>query len=135
MTGLGVDVVDLTRVGRMYADFAEPTSAALLSAPERRALHRLGPDERVLALAAALGVKEAWLKATGRRPGGWRFPDARYEPDGPPGPVEVGAVRARFLADLGLPLAGAGTVPEPAGAPAHAWYARYGDFLIAAVLR
>lgn len=129
LSRIGVDVLDLNRIGRIAGDFGPAADVALLDAAEQAAVARLDAPERARALAAALGTKEAWLKARGRRPDGWRFPDARYVPEaGRPGHVD--AVIGRFLDDLDVHLGGAGTVHD-----GWAWHAYHHQrWLVAAVI-
>jgi len=140
---IGVDVVGLDRIERIEREYRRSAHERLLDPGERERVGRLGPGESAFALAAALGAKEAWLKAHGRRPPDWAFADARYEPRrdacgdprGGDGPPEAAAwFIDRFRADLGTPVEASGRVGGAPMADGWACHARLGRWLVAAVI-
>jgi phosphopantetheinyl transferase (holo-ACP synthase) len=74
---IGVDVVHLSRLGRMHAELGMLFEARLWHPDERMAAEGMNAAGRLRYLAASLAAKEAWIKAAGRRPPGWVFSDAR----------------------------------------------------------
>jgi 4'-phosphopantetheinyl transferase superfamily len=142
---LGVDVVCLDRIARIAG--VDPGAAArtLLSPAERAGPGHADPHR----LAAAVATKEAWLKAVGRRPAGWSFPDVSFRAAGDGGaddrgpgarPPAVTAVLDAFAGDLAIVVLGEGSVgavPHDTGARPDnwAWYGHTGPWLVAAVLR
>lgn len=139
---IGIDVVDLGRMRRITDDYGPAAAATLLAPAEHAALTGLDADGRARVIGAAVGVKEAWLKAHGRRPPGWLFPHAHYAPgDVADGPALLDAALADFAHDLGTPPARTGRVtalpgaPAPAGTPTGwAWHAPYEHWLVSAVV-
>ena len=67
VVGLGVDLVEIDRVGRALGRWGARLVQKLMDPPEAAALPETGP-ERVLALACAIAGKEAASKAIGT---GW----------------------------------------------------------------
>lgn len=132
---IGVDVVDLHRIERIVQDFGASAARILLHPQEALACTDLERDELVLAVAAALGSKEAWVKARLRRPSGWRFPHTRFaaQPDTPHEP-EVEAVLRRFRRDLDVDPLVRGVVRTGDDAD-RAWYGVHDRWLISAVIR
>jgi phosphopantetheinyl transferase (holo-ACP synthase) len=141
-----VDVVDLRRLERIAADFGPALERRLLHPVERERLATLDADGRVRRVGAALGAKEAWIKARARRPPGWTFDRAALLPacEAAP-PAAVQALLAAFVGDLGVTAVETGRVVEdpdllePSGAAPPgsrwAWHGRYDHWLIAALLR
>ncbi|MEU3351638.1 4'-phosphopantetheinyl transferase superfamily protein [Streptomyces sp. NPDC037389] len=139
---IGIDVVDLGRMRRIADDYGPAAAGTLLAPDEHAALAGLDAAGRARAIGVAVGVKEAWLKAHGRRPPGWLFPHAHYVPGDQDAPSALlDAALADFAHDLGTPPAGTGRVTALPGAPAPAgttagwaWHAPYEHWLISAVV-
>lgn len=74
IVGLGIDLVEISRVKRLFESYGESFLSRLCSEEERRDLR--GPRLRPESLAGRLAVKEAALKAFGTGwAGGLAFPD------------------------------------------------------------
>ncbi|MYS21707.1 hypothetical protein GA0115240_13477 [Streptomyces sp. DvalAA-14] len=146
---IGIDVVDLHRIDRIVRDFGGSAADVLLDAHEVESSADLGHAELVRVVGAALGTKEAWVKARLRRPAGWRFPDACFvpRPDQERSPSEPAfrAVLDRFRADLAIDsvmdgvVRDGGAAVDPAGdtaaeSPGHAWYGVLDRWLVSAVI-
>jgi phosphopantetheinyl transferase (holo-ACP synthase) len=92
---VAVDVVDLRRIARLRHDCGDAFA--------RRVLHQREHGERGdldRRLAAAVAVKEAWIKARGERPAGWSFADLAVVPE-TGAPEHVRLAVEQFAADLG----------------------------------
>lgn len=101
--GLGVDLIELDRVGAALSRWGERLVGRLMDAPEAAALPA-PPAERALALALAIAGKEAASKALGT---GWtrgvRWRDVVVDLAAPPRVTLLGraASRARTLGSTG----------------------------------
>ena len=67
IVGVGIDLVERSRVARSVERFGERLAARIMSAPERATYATLSPDP-VAALAMTIALKEAGSKAIGT---GW----------------------------------------------------------------
>jgi phosphopantetheinyl transferase (holo-ACP synthase) len=125
-----VDVVDLRRIERLHAEAGAVLERRLLHPLERE---RLATPHR---LAAALAIKEAWIKSGSGRPGGWTFDRAAFVPaheQAPPDAVE--GLVGRFVDDLGVTAVEVGVVyGDPRDRGRWAWYGIHDHWLISAVL-
>jgi holo-[acyl-carrier protein] synthase len=98
--GLGIDLIEIERVGRALERWGERLVAKLMGPEEGARLPR-EPAERVLALALAIAAKEAASKAIGT---GWsrgvRWCDVVLDAGPPPG-VRLQARAAEVARALG----------------------------------
>lgn len=122
-----VDVVSLDRLERLAAEHGPALDRMLLHPSEIEGAQ--GPD-RLRRLGAALATKECWIKARGRRPEGWTFPDAAYVPgDASLVSEDVRGLITAFSRDLDVTDIQVGTVNGEL-----AWHGLHERWLISAVL-
>jgi phosphopantetheine--protein transferase-like protein len=136
---IGIDVVHLGRLDRMHHELGTLLEARLWHPDERLAAQDLQAGDRLRSLAASLAVKEAWVKAAGRRPPGWVFSDANLVP-GAASRGDAAAALAVFAQDMLTTPAETGCLhadhrsPSQApGAGLPAWYGVHDEWLIAGV--
>ncbi len=128
IVGIGIDIVDLSRVRWTWRRRGDRFTGRILSAAERRALPR-GPEGRFLIhLAGRLAIKEAVLKALGTGlSGGIRWHDlevtssARGRPEVTLHGAALKAARKRKIARIHV------TVSHDAGCAAAAAVAESGS--------
>jgi phosphopantetheine--protein transferase-like protein len=136
---IGIDVVHLGRLERMHDELGSLLEARLWHPDERLAAEDMNAVGRLRYLAASLAVKEAWIKAVGRRPPGWVFSDASLVLSAAAA-GDAAAVIAAFASDMRT------TTPETGCLHAdhrdgsqtprdgqHAWYGVHDEWLIAGV--
>ncbi|HEV8253766.1 MAG TPA: 4'-phosphopantetheinyl transferase superfamily protein [Vicinamibacteria bacterium] len=98
--GVGIDLVEVERVGGMLERWGQRLLVRILAPDERDALPA-SPEERTMALARAIALKEAASKAIGTgwsRGVGWR--DVVVDP-GPPPSVRLRGAAAAAARALG----------------------------------
>lgn len=102
VVGVGIDLVDLARVGRMLADKREHALARLFT-EEERAYLATRPDPTGHA-AARIAAKEAVYKAMQSLPGaraiGWREIEVTRDADGRPA-IRLHGLAERLAAERG----------------------------------
>jgi phosphopantetheinyl transferase (holo-ACP synthase) len=151
MPRLGVDLIDTRRIGRVAADFGASAEHFVLGQGDGdEAGAQMWPVTASLTvrLAGTLAVKEAWLKAGGRRQPGWRFTDAWLAAAPASRWPAVGSLAmTAFTRHLHCDLLAAGTVREQRprraaearaegqpSADAWAWCGRRDHWLISGVI-
>jgi holo-[acyl-carrier protein] synthase len=100
LIGIGIDLVERSRVARSLERWGDRLVGKLMRGPEAARLP-VAPDSRVDAIAAAIALKEAASKALGT---GWShgvfWGDVVADP-GPPAAVRLEAGAARVATHLG----------------------------------
>jgi phosphopantetheinyl transferase (holo-ACP synthase) len=75
MPGVGIDVVDLVRIAESIERAPGRLAARLCTEAE---LAWIAEKDEVERLAACFALKEAWIKAQGGRPAGFRWQDCEF---------------------------------------------------------